>query len=396
MKVMLLHNHYQQRGGEDYSTAQEIDLLRSHGHEVLLLTRHNDEINEYNIGKKAALFFTPTWSSHSRRIVANEIRAFRPDIVHIQNFFPLFSPAVHVTCSKASIPVIQSLRNYRLLAPCALLIRNDAVCEKCIKGTLWNGIALRCYRNSAIQTASVALMIKTHRVLRTWDKHVDAFVALTDFARDMFVEAGFDASKIVVRPNFLSPDPGTGTNARDGAVFIGRLSEEKGIRTLLAAWCTLTEAPMLTLVGDGPLAEWVRTYVKENSLSNVSLLGWIGPSEVINIVKKTCFFILPSVCYEGFPRTLVEAFATGTPALVSGHGSVGSIVTPGKTGLHFKPGDANDLAEKAQYMFDHPEETAEWGRNARAEYLEKYTAESAYQSLMEIYEAVIERRRYSK
>jgi len=239
-------------------------------------------------------------------------------------------------------------------------------------------------------------MIKTHRVLRTWDKHVDAFVALTDFARDKFVEAGFDASRIVVRPNFLSPDPGISTNARDGAVFIGRLSEEKGIRTLLAAWRTLTESPMLTLVGEGPLAEWVRTYVKENSLSNVSVLGWIGPSEVINIVKKTRFFILPSVCYEGFPRTLAEAFATGTPALVSGHGSVGSIVTPGKTGLHFIPGDATDLAAKAQYMFEHPEETAEWGRNARAEYLERYTADSAYASLMQIYRNAIERRKKRK
>lgn len=393
LRILMLHNYYQQRGGEEESTEQEVGLLQSHGHEVRLVTRHNDEINEYNNVKKAALFFTPTWSTQSRRTIENRIQTFKPDIVHIQNFFPLLSPAVHVACSKAGIPVIQSLHNYRLLAPCALLSRNNTVCEKCLSGTLWNGIALRCYRNSTIQTASVALMIKTHRVLRTWEKHVDTFVALTGFVRDKFIESGFDSSKIVVRSNFLGYDPGIVESERTGAVYLGRLSEEKGIRSLLEAWRLLPRNTPLSFIGDGPMREWMSHYVEKHQMTSVRILGYQQLRDALEIVRKASFLVVPSISYETFGRIIIEAYATGTPALVSGHGAIGSLVTPNKTGLHFIPGDANDLAEKARYMFENPDEVAEWGVNARAEFLAKYTAESAYRSLMEIYESAIERRR---
>jgi glycosyltransferase involved in cell wall biosynthesis len=392
MKILMLHNYYQKRGGEDECAEQEVQLLRDHGHDVLFRTRHNDEIHEYSALRKAALFLEPTWSRRSRDSVEEDIRQYRPDVVHVHNFFPLISPSVHVGCSKAGIPVVQTLHNYRLLAPCALLSREGAVCERCIRGSLLNGVVLRCYRKSAVQTASVALMIKAHRILRTWERHVSVFISLTEFVRGKFEEAGFDVSRMVVRPNFLAHDPGVGDSERSGAVYLGRLSEEKGVRTLLEAWRLLSSDVSLSLIGDGPLAPWAAGYVQRHKVGSVRLHGWLKPEAAFDLVKRSQFLILPSVCYEGFPRTVVEAYATGTPALVSGHGAVGSVVQPGRTGLTFEPGNPADLAEKARYMLDHPQETREWGEHARSEFLQRYTAEPAYRSLMGIYRRAIEAR----
>lgn len=389
----MLHNYYQKRGGEDECAEQEVQLLRDHGHDVLFRTRHNDEIRSYSPLRKAALFLEPTWSRRSQRSIEEDIREYHPDAVHVQNFFPLLSPSVHVACSRADIPVVQTLHNYRLLAPCGVLSRNGSVCERCIRGSLLNGVVLRCYRKSAVQTASVALMIRAHRILRTWERHIDVFISLTEFVRDKFEEAGFDVSRMVVRPNFLAHDPGVGGSERSGAVYLGRLSEEKGVRTLLEAWRMLPSEVSLSVIGDGPLAPWAADYVQRHKLGSVRLHGWLKPEAAFDLVKRAQFLILPSVCYETFGRSIIEAYATGTPVLVSGIGSVGSLVSPGRTGLTFKPGNPADLAEKARYMLGHPQETREWGEDARSEFLGHYTAEPAYRSLMEIYRQAIERRR---
>ena len=393
MRVLMLHNYYQIRGGEDESAEQDAALLRAHGHDVLFRTRHNDEIGRYSVLQKAALFLTPTWSRRAVADIQGDLAEFRPDIVHIQNFFPLFSPAVHVACSRAGVPVVQSLRNYRLLAPCGLLSRDGHVCERCVEGSVINGILLRCYRGSAIQTTSVALMIQVHRLLRTWERHVDAFVALTPFVREKFAEAGMDTSRVVVRSNFLRDDPGAGRAQRTGGVFLGRLMEEKGVRVLLEAWRLLPPDTKLDIVGDGPLLEWASEYARRNGLSSVTFHGRKALAEALEMVKTARFVVVPSVFYETFGRVVMEAFATGTPAVVSGHGAVGSLVDHGRTGLRFTPGDPVDLAEKARYILTHFEEAARWGEMAREEYLQRFTAEPAYRRLVEIYDGAIERRR---
>ncbi|OQB43242.1 MAG: Capsular glucan synthase [Candidatus Latescibacteria bacterium ADurb.Bin168] len=384
MNVLMLHNYYQQRGGEDASAEQDVALLRSHGHAVHFHPVHNDEIKDYSQYEKGALWFAPTWSRRSYRDVKSLIRGHKPDVVHVQNFFPLLSPSVLYACREAGVPVVQTLRNYRLLAPCALLMRENRVCERCIDGGLWNSIRYRCYHGSALQTASIATMIATHRWLGTWDSMVDRYVALTEFSKNVFMRGGLFESRIVVRPNFLMHDPGTGYERRSGAVFVGRLSPEKGVVCLLEAWRALSEIP-LTIIGDGPLAVWCADSVRVHSMRQVKLAGAKPSAETFEAIKRALFLVSPSVCYETFGRTIIEAFATGTPVLVSDIGAGASLVSDSVTGLHFEAGNAADLAKKAREMVSDPDRLGTWGEAARREYPEKYTSEVAYGSLMRVY-----------
>ncbi|HPU86600.1 MAG TPA: glycosyltransferase, partial [Candidatus Latescibacteria bacterium] len=261
MNVLMLHNYYQQRGGEDAAAEQDIALLKRNGHTVSFHTVHNDEIARYGAFQKASLWFRPSWSNRSYRGVKDLIKEHKPDVLHVHNFFPLLSPAVYYAATDCGVPVVQTLHNYRILAPCALLLREDSVCERCMNGSLWNSIRYRCYHGCAVQTASIATVIAAHRFLGTWHRMVDRYVALTEFSKGVFVRGGLPESKIVVRPNFLAEDPGLRSNARIGAVFVGRLNAEKGIGCLLEAWRSLPEIP-LTVVGDGPLKGWATDFVR--------------------------------------------------------------------------------------------------------------------------------------
>jgi glycosyltransferase involved in cell wall biosynthesis len=267
-------------------------------------------------------------------------------------------------------------------------MRDERVCELCIEQSLWNGVRYRCYHGSAIQTASVAVMIATHRWLDTWNSMVDRYIALTKFSRGVFVRGGIPESNILVRPNFLMDDPGVGTEERSGAVFVGRLSPEKGVVSLLEAWRRLPEIP-LTVIGDGPLGDWVARFVREHSMEQVRLMGAMPFTEMLNVLGMSQFLVSPSVCYETFGRTIIEAFSTATPVLVSDIGSGGSLVEQNATGMHFDPGNPDDLAAKAREMVRGPDMLKEWGANARLEYLEKYSADNAYESLMRIYKTKI-------
>jgi glycosyltransferase involved in cell wall biosynthesis len=380
----MLHNYYQQRGGEDGAVEQDVALLRERGHAVHFHTIHNDEIARYGVLQKASLWFRPTWSRKSYKEVRAVIEAFRPDVMHVHNFFPLLSPSAYCAARDCGVPVVQTLHNYRILVPCALLMRDELVCELCIKQSLWNGIRYRCYHGSVIQTASIAVMIATHRWLGTWNSMVDRYIALTEFSKGVFVRGGLPESKILVRPNFLMDDPGVGTEERSGAVFVGRLSPEKGVVSLLEAWRRLPEIP-LSVIGDGPLGDWVARFVREHSMGHVRLMGAIPFTEMLNVLGMSQFLVFPSVCYETFGRTIIEAYSTGTPVLVSDIGSGGSLVEQNATGLHFGPGNLDDLAAKAREMVQDAGRLRRWARNARQRYIQEHSADKAFESLMEIY-----------
>jgi len=388
MNILMLHNSYQQRGGEEVAVEQDVGLLRAHGHAVHFHTIHNDEITQFNALQKASLWFRPTWSMRSYREVRATIKTSRPDVVHVHNFFPLLSPSVYYAARDCGVPIVQTLHNYRVLAPCALLMRENLVCERCLDGSLWNSIRYRCYHGSAVQTASIAAMIALHSCLGTWDKIVGRYIALTEFSKRVFVRGGLSESRIVVRPNFLATDPGLGRDKRSGAIFVGRLSPEKGVACLLEAWRALPEIP-LTIIGDGPLSEWGADYVRTHTMGHVKLAGAQPFADTLEAVGRAAFLVSPSVCYETFGRTIIEAFATGTPVLVSDIGAGASLVADGVTGRHFETGNAEDLADKARQMAGDPDRLAELGTAARREFLEKYTAEKAYESLIRIYEDVV-------
>jgi glycosyltransferase involved in cell wall biosynthesis len=233
-------------------------------------------------------------------------------------------------------------------------------------------------------------MLSLHRWYGTWANLIDRYIALSEFSRGKFVEAGLRPEKIVVKPNFVLPDPQVGSGPREYALFLGRLSEEKGLPTLLQAWTYLDPSLVLRIVGDGPLQAEIRTNVSGANLSNVYLDGRLPRKEALRLVQRAKVLIMPSTCYENFPMSIVEAYACGTPVIASRLGAMQEIVQDGCTGLHFTPRDANDLARKVEWAWAHPEEMREMGRNARAEYEAKYTADHNYKMLRDIYQQVIQ------
>jgi len=381
MKILLCHNYYQQRGGEDLCFEQEGTLLRQNGHQVIEYIRHNDEVQSMG---QTTLARKTIWNEHSYKQITDLIRRHQPEVMHCHNTFPLISPAAYRAAQDAGVPVVQTLHNFRLLCPGALLMRDSKVCLDCLgKSVAWPAIVHRCYRGSMPASAVTTAMLAYHRLQNTWQQDVDQYIALTDFSRQKFVEGGLPAERLSVKCNFLDPDPGVGTGGGGYAVFVGRLSTEKGIDTLLEAWSHLDGPMRLKIIGDGPMAETVRQAAEQDA--RIEYLGFQPLDEVCRLLSKAECLVMPSIWYETFGRTIVEAFAAGTPVVVSDLGAMRELVTEGKTGFVFKPGDASDLAEKVQMLMDDPRFKREMRDAAREEYEQKFTAKANYTQLMEIY-----------
>ena len=314
--------------------------------------------------------------------MAGEITAFGPDVVHVHNFFPLLTPAIYDACRDAGVPVVQTLHNYRTICAGAMLMRSGRPCEDCIGSSPYRAVLHGCYWDSRPASLAVARMVAMHRRRGTWETKVDRFIALTEFAKNRFVKAGFPADRIVVKPNFVE-DRTVGEAARGGALFVGRLSPEKGINTLLRAWDGL-DAP-LRIAGDGPLLD----SLSGADMTNVSVLGRTKPEAVSGEMARAEFLVMPSEWYETFGLVIVEAFCQGLPVIASRLGAMAEIIEDGVTGLHFTPGDAANLAAKVRWAASHPDEMRRMGANARRVYEKKYTPEANYRQLMAIYAAAM-------
>ena len=382
MRILMAHNTYQQRGGEDISTEQDVALLQSHGHEVQTYIRNNEEIRHYSLLKKAFLFFRPVWSWQAYDQIQKILKSFQPDVVHVQNFFPLISPAVFYACHRLKIPVVFSLRNYRLACANGFFYRDNRVCEDCIRHSALHGMIHKCYHGSLIQTTSVAMMQVTHGWLRTWEKKIDVIAPVSKFAAGKMLDMGLSPNNTLVRKNYLMQDPGEGHGLRAGAVFAGRLSPEKGTDILIQAWQHLPQVP-LQIIGTGPEESILQQSLEGNT--EVIFCGRLPHGEMLNRIKSAQVLVMPSVWYETFGRTIIEAYATGTPVIVSRLGAMAELVDEGKTGLLFNPGDANDLVQKVTWAMTHTQEMAVMGKNARKLFLEQYSADIAYQKLLEVY-----------
>jgi glycosyltransferase involved in cell wall biosynthesis len=376
MKILMVHNRYLQRGGEDESTNLEIALLRENRHEV-----DNAAIVQQSPIRTG---IEAIWSSHAYQALRERIHSGGHDLVHVQNFFPQLSPSIHFAAKAEHKPVVQTLRNYRLMCLNGLLLRDGHVCEDCLpKFVPWPGVLHRCYRQSTAASSAVAAMLTVHRTLRTWQRKVDIYVALTNFARTKYVQAGLPDQQIMVKPNFVMPDPLPGEHQAGFALFVGRLSAEKGVELLLQTLSRLPDIPV-KIVGDGPLSERVHEFsAKSNS---IQCLGRLDREATLGLMRDARLLVFPSESYEGFPRVIVEAFACGLPVIASALGAAAEIVADHSTGLLFSAGDPVDLANKLKWAWDQPVVIEELGHKARKEYELKYAAERNYQILMDIYQ----------
>lgn len=383
MKILLIHNRYRQSGGEDAVFAAEAALLRRQGHKVVEYIEDNRDIRSSGRWDAAA---RALWSLPAERRLRRLLLLHRPEVAHFHNIFPLVSPAAYYACRATGTPVVQTLHNYRLLCAGATFFRQGQVCEQCLgRGLVWPGVLHRCYHRSAAQSAVVTAMLGLHRLLGTWDRQVDLYVALSEFARAKFIQGGLPGHKIVVKPNFVEPDPGPGPGPGSYALFAGRLAPEKGLATLLQAWRTLKHIPLL-IAGAGPLSGQAhRLAAAADGRGNVRVLGHRPRSELLELMKGARFLVFPSSCYENLPMVVAEAFACGLPVVASSLGATTELVEHGRTGLLFRPGEPEDLADKAGWLWSRPETRERMGREARAEFLAKYCAGRNYPRLLEIY-----------
>ena len=378
-RVLIVHNAYQNAGGEDSVVADESALLACRGHEVFELRRDNREIVDASRIRLAA---QTLWSPRTHRETLDLLRRHRPAVVHVHNTLPLVSPSLYWACAQAGVPVVQTLHNFRLACPQAMFLREGRVCERCVGRTPWPAVRHACYRGSRAQTAVVVGMLALHRGLGTYRQKVSRYIALNEFCRAKFVEAGLPASRIVVKPNFADIERGAEGGSRQGFLFVGRLAPEKGIAVLAQAWSECAGLA-LRVAGVGPCA------AELDACAGVTRLGALAPAQVLREMRGALALVMPSIWYENFPRTLVEAFGAGLPVIASRLGAMAELIEPGVTGLLFDPGDARALAELLRWAATHPDRMAEMGANARARFDALYTPDINYTRLVEIYRSAI-------
>ncbi len=380
-RAAVFHNEYAEPGGEDLSASMDSALLRQRGIEV-----HDYRVGNRDVLEGSRLNLAATlWRSHFNRQVYDAVRRFcrqhRPQVAHVQNFWFALSPSVHAACHDEGVATVQTLRNYRLLCVNALLMRDGGPCEDCVGKSPWRGIAHACYRDSRLSSALVARMIQYNRSRGTWQDDVDMFVALTPFARGRYVAGGLPADRIAVKPNTV-PDPGPVRRPGTGGVFVGRLSPEKGIHTLLRAWETLPDVP-LAIVGDGPLRGDVERAAAR--ARHITFYGQRAPQECFDVIRRSAMLVMASHWYEGFPRVILEAFALGRAVVAPRLGSMADLVRDGVTGLLYEPGSTAGLASGIRQIADSPPVAAAMSRAARAEYESTYAPESNAAQLIDIY-----------
>ena len=384
MRVLQVHNRYRKPGGEDTVVANEARLLREHGHEVQLLEAHNDEQDPTALLQKLVLARDMVWSSAGMATMDEAIRRFSPEVVHVHNTFSKLSPTVLRAASARGAAVVQTMHNFRLVCANGLLLRNGVPCELCLDKGRTQAVRHACYRGNRLASAAVVCVGALHLRLGTYRAPGLRVVALTEFARGLFLRAGIEPRVLRVKPNFVYPaaTPTPALQRERRVVFVGRLTEEKGVDLIISAWRQAAPAGWkLQLIGDGNLRQ-----AAQAAGSSVEVLGWLPPEQVLAKVAAARFLVMASRWYEGMPMVLLEAFSTATPTIVPRLGSMAELVADGDNGFHFPAGDAAALAlvlTKALAL-----ENSAWQLQSAAAltaHRTRFSPEANYRDLMAIY-----------
>ena len=439
MKIIQVHNHYLQPGGEESVVQEELALLKEHGHAVSSYAMHNTNLKGWKALVTGSLKSIWNWSVY--REFRIRLQQERPDIVHCHNIFPQISPSIYWACRKEGVPVVQTLHNYRLLCLNAFLFRQHhgtkgdvsgigsdvgsdpgprrgrtdraggAICELCAaKRFKWPGVIHRCYRQSVPASLVVALILFVHTLLRTWSRMVCSYIVLTEFQKDKLCQAGLDPARVRVKPNFVRTSDAARRLEQNAderqqisrtALYVGRLSPEKGGVTLLMAWREFSEgwirahgedssAPALMIVGDGPERMKLEAYAHRQGMNNsVHFAGRKSREEVYTLMRDALFLVSPSICYETFGMVVIEAGMQGTPSIVGEPGAASNLIEDGQTGLLYPLGDSRALAAKLRWAYMHPEEMAAMGQRVKGVCQDTYSQQKNYEMLMEIYNEAI-------
>jgi glycosyltransferase involved in cell wall biosynthesis len=393
LRVLLAHTYYRSSApsGEDAVFDSERALLERSGVRVIPFVRRNDDIDDDSAIARIQLALDTTWSRETYRSLRSLIELERPDVAHFHNTFPQISPSAYAACQRLGVPVVQTLHNYRLVCAGALLQRDGKPCEECLGRSpvlgLLPGLRHRCYRDSVAATGALTLMLAANRINGSYVRNVNRYVALTRFAASRLAAGGLPATRIVVKPNFLNEPPEAGIGRGGYAVYVGRLSHEKGVLTLIEAWRQI-QGLRLKIAGHGPLYARLREVAESGGL-NIEFLGQLNRVDVLNVVADASVQIVPSEWYEGFPMVLLEALACGTPVIAAKIGSLDEIVQEGVTGTKFPPGNAHDLAAAVRRLIADAEGLARMRQMCRETFERNYRAEQNVSQLLGIYRDVL-------
>lgn len=390
MRLLLLHNRYRHRGGEDVVFEAEADLLRRMGVTVAIEEVSNLAEGEASRFVQLGAALDSAWSRRSREWMLRVCEKHRPDVVHVHNFWMQLTPSVHAAAREFGAATVQTLHNFRLLCAGSVFLRNGQICEDCLGKTVWRGVLHKCYRHSLSASAAMARMIQHNRARGTWRRDVDAFVVFTEFHRAKFVAGGLPAERIHIKPNFVvdTGEPAPSPSASDYCLYVGRLSPEKGAHVLLEAWRKARVTRRLIIVGDGP----ERAALQAQAPAGVEFAGWRSQEEVRGFVRAARAVIVPSVCYEGQSMAVTDAFCAGRPVVATRLGSLEVMVHDGRTGLTPPAGDTDAWVAALERVCQEDDLVDRLGRRARHRYQEAYTPERNFSLLTEIYQCAMRRR----
>ncbi|WP_044749225.1 glycosyltransferase family 4 protein [Bacillus alveayuensis] len=388
MKILLIHNKYKQKGGEDIVFKAESNLLKEKGHTVYEYKISNDSLKMESLFDKIKVGINTIWSVKIYKEIKKLIIDIQPDIVHIHNTFPQISPSIYWAVKSLNIPVVQTLHNYRLTCANGLLYRNDKPCEECVKNGKYRALKYKCYRRSFLATLPIVIMFYLHNMIGTYKNKVDLYITLTKFAKNIMVQSGFPENKIIVKPNFINKIVNkkiyTDINKRKKQfIFVGRIVKEKGIDLLLEAFNKNIEGFDLVIIGEGPEKEKLQEKYRGNK--RIKWYGQLNHDEVLEEIANSYSLVMPSKLYETFGMVIIEALSVGTPVIVPNHAGFPDIISPNENGYLFKVDDVMDLASTMKKMINLNNSWNEFSKNALKSYEKYYTAEKNYQYLMDIY-----------
>lgn len=382
MKILQIHNYYQQPGGEESVMNTEADLLQKNGHTVLKYTCSNDAISQSSLVSNITTGINTIWSFKHYNAVKALLKRERPDVCHVHNSFPLISPSVFYACKSVGVPVVLTVHNYRLMCANGLFLRDGKPCEDCLQSNMFNGIKHKCYRESALATATVAVSMELHHYLNAWNTKVDSIIALTPFQKQKLIEKGIEEHKIVVKANTVIKPSNQSSDKSDGLLFIGRLDRVKGADLLIGVAKHFPNT-IIKVVGQGPL-------LKELSAQkNILCFGQLSRSDVFEKISNCRAVILPTRFYEGMPMTIIESLACGKPIITTNHGAMPSMISPEQNGWLFEPENRESLFSAVSAALNEQNDLEQLKMNCIKAYEQNYSEEVGYKSLINVYASVI-------
>ncbi len=388
MKVLQVHNYYQSYGGECHVVDEEKKLLEENGHEVIQYVRHSCDINSWNAAKKAFALISIPYNLAEYKSLLKFIEYVRPDVAHVHNVFPLFSPSAYSALAKAKIPTIQTVHNYRFLCPNGIFFTENKVCEECQTRGLFSAVRKRCVRDSYLISALYATAIANAWRTKNIPENVSRFIVLNKFVYEKFLAAGVPRSKLAICSNFIDSQIKNIPVKKRYILYLGRLSIEKGVITLLKAVASLDDV-VLKIAGSGPEEHNLKQHVLEGAIDRVEFVGFVQGDEKARLIAEAICTVFPSECYENCPISVLESLSHGTPVIASNIGGLPDMIEHGVTGFLFEPGNSKNLAECIRVLLADLERLKSMSQKAMDKAVSQFGPEVHYRQLIAIYTDVV-------